>query len=368
MMWAGVVKLVLQPRAVEAEVDRIGPVAFANGADVRAGRAGRNEELVVERKRRAVLDALRRIANDGNDTRAEGVGFRVRHPGEVEEGRQEIEMIVKRVRLDRLGKELWVVHDQGDVDHLLVSRVGLLAHPVRQAGFAVIGEAQDDGRVREPRLLQRVEHFGDVLVDHCMQVGVEIDVVDLSPGAAQGRELVVSVAGDLLNLWLGRKIVGVVFRQFDAETGEVLPSVAGLFPGRDLAAVAGEGADIVRIDQRHEQAERPVAATRPALQEFDHALAADPRGLPVVGTVRPRYEPAVVVGGAAAERPQAVELAELVRLPFLDRIAGVGRIQPDQPQFVCIASMSCGPQSSPPLPIAAFEAKLRCHLPFHTTS
>jgi hypothetical protein len=69
-----------------------------------------------------------------------------------------------------------------------------------------------------------------MLVDDGVQVGVEVDIVLARLGAVERSELVVRVACLLLDLRLGRKIVGIVVRQFDAEIGEVFAPVAGLDP------------------------------------------------------------------------------------------------------------------------------------------
>src|SRR6516225_12362872 len=45
---ADVVELIVETAAVEAEIDGIGPVAFADGPNMAAGRAGRQKEEIVE--------------------------------------------------------------------------------------------------------------------------------------------------------------------------------------------------------------------------------------------------------------------------------------------------------------------------------
>jgi hypothetical protein len=64
----------------------------------------------------------------GNDTLTDAVGFRVGNADKIQDRRQEIQMVVERAGLERFGIKLRIVHDQRDVDHLLVDRVGLLAH------------------------------------------------------------------------------------------------------------------------------------------------------------------------------------------------------------------------------------------------
>jgi hypothetical protein len=59
-----------------------------------------------------------------------------------------------------------------------------------------------------------------------VQIGVEIHVVRARLGAAEWRELVVGVARSLLDFRFGRKIVGIVVRQLDAEMGEIIAPVA----------------------------------------------------------------------------------------------------------------------------------------------
>jgi len=70
-----------------------------------------------------------------------------------------------------------------------------------------------------------------VLVDDGVEIGVEIDVVLARLGAGERRELVVGIARPLLDFRLGRKVVGVIVRQLDAEAGEIFAPVAGLDPG-----------------------------------------------------------------------------------------------------------------------------------------
>src|SRR5262245_27019768 len=53
-----IVEFVLEAGAVEAEVHRVGPVAFADRTDMTARGAGGDEEEVVERKDRMVLHRL----------------------------------------------------------------------------------------------------------------------------------------------------------------------------------------------------------------------------------------------------------------------------------------------------------------------
>ena len=53
-----IVKLILKPGAVEAKVDRVGPVALADRPNMAAGSAGRKEEDIVVGEDRMVLHRL----------------------------------------------------------------------------------------------------------------------------------------------------------------------------------------------------------------------------------------------------------------------------------------------------------------------
>jgi hypothetical protein len=99
----------------------------------------------------------------------------------------------------------------------------------------------------QPGLFERVEHRHDVPVDDGVKIGVEIDVILARLGTVEGREFVVGVARQLLDFWLGRKIVGIVVRQSDAEMSEVLAPVASLLPGARLHPGARIGPDIVGL-------------------------------------------------------------------------------------------------------------------------
>ena len=53
-----IVEFILKPGTVEAEVNRIGPVALSDGPDMAAGSAGRKEEDIVVGEDRMVLHRL----------------------------------------------------------------------------------------------------------------------------------------------------------------------------------------------------------------------------------------------------------------------------------------------------------------------
>src|SRR5262245_28922114 len=108
--------------------------------------------------------------------------------------------------------------------------------------------------------------------------------------------------------------------------GEIPAPVAGLDPGAGFHPGPGIHPDIVRVDERYEQAERLVELARAVLQELDDALAADAGGLPAVGGVAPADVASVVVRAGAAQRAKPVEFAERSALPFLNGVAGVRRI------------------------------------------
>ena len=112
-------------------------------------------------------------------------------------------MVVECAGFKRLGIELWIVHDQRNVDHFLVGRVGLLPHAMRKASLAVVGEPQDDGVVREVGFFECVQHRYDVLVDHGVKIGVEVDVIHARLFVVERNLFVVGLTRLLLDFGLG---------------------------------------------------------------------------------------------------------------------------------------------------------------------
>ena len=190
----------------------------------------------------------------------------------------------------------------------------------------MVGNPQDDRIIGQPALLQRVQDRGDVLVHHRVEIRVEVDIVRLRLRAIQWRELVVGIAGHFLDLRFGRQIVGVVRRQLDAEVGEVVAPVTGLLPCWRLHVAPWVDADIVRVHQRYEHAERLVPLRCTLFQEFNDALATDAGCLAMALRIEPADVTSIIVGERAAQSAHSVDLAERRAFPLLDRIAGVGWI------------------------------------------
>jgi hypothetical protein len=67
----------------------------------------------------------------------------------------------------------------------------------------MVGEPQDKGVVREAGFFERVEHCHDVLVDHGVEVGVEVDVILARLDAVQRSVFVVGLTRLLLDFGLG---------------------------------------------------------------------------------------------------------------------------------------------------------------------
>jgi len=100
-----IVQLILGLAASHPKVNRVGPVAFANRADVASWNIGGKKKQVVERENRMISDARRWILHYGHNAFAEGVGLRVRNAREIENSRQKIEVVVERLGLSRLWKK-----------------------------------------------------------------------------------------------------------------------------------------------------------------------------------------------------------------------------------------------------------------------
>ena len=168
-----IVEFVINAAAVSAEIDRVGPFAGPNGPDVRSWIVRGKEETIVERKCGVITHASRGLSNHGHHAIADAVRIGLGNLSQVQDGRQEIEMIIERVRLDRFWKKLRIMDDQRNVDHLFINRIGLLAHAVRQPSLAMIGQPNDDGFVREAGFIERVQHFGDVFIGERVEIGVK---------------------------------------------------------------------------------------------------------------------------------------------------------------------------------------------------
>jgi hypothetical protein len=89
-----------------------------------------------------------------------------------------------------------------------------------------------------------------VPVRHRVEIGIEVHIFALRLSRLERREVVVAGARRPLDAGLLQEVVAIVGRQLDTEIGKVLMPVARLLPtGRvDI--------DVVRVDQRYEQAKR----------------------------------------------------------------------------------------------------------------
>src|SRR5580693_604450 len=114
----------------------------------------------------------------------------------------------------------------------------------------MVGETQDDRVIHQPGFFERVDHRHDVFVDDGVQVRVEIYVFAARLRGFDRRGLVEGVARGRLDARLGREIVVIVGRHFDAEVNEGITLVAGHLPDIWIDV------NVVRIYQRNEQAER----------------------------------------------------------------------------------------------------------------
>ena len=125
-----VVELVFQPAAVQPEINRVVPIAFARFG---TGPASPARCSCPERR----IPAAEHRPGRGASAADRG-------------GRK---TPLSATAPDRAG----IVDNQRDMDHLLIGRVGLLAHAVRQAALAVIGQSQDDRLVDEARFLREYQ-------------------------------------------------------------------------------------------------------------------------------------------------------------------------------------------------------------------
>ena len=178
---------------------------------------------------------------------------------------------------------------------------------------------QNDRAVHQPGLFQCVEHGPDVPVGQRVEIGIEVHVFAFRLGCLERCEVVVAGARRPLDAGLLQQVVVVVGRQLDAEIGKILMPVARLLPtGRvDI--------DVVRVDQRYEQAKWLAQPGRAILQKVDDALT-EPWRLTSSTRRRTHDVAPIVVGIGAAQSGKSIECPERGRLPGLDGVAGVGWI------------------------------------------
>ena len=151
-------------------------------------------------------------------------------PGQAEQGRDQIGVARRHVELAGAAGQKRAGHDERHMQRLLVGDVPLLVHPVVRALQVAVIRAEDHDRVlvRVARL-ERVEHPGDLLVDRCLQLVVELQVrldprlrrqdrspqVDHALLTGRFRRQVFLVRRRLLDVRDGRRVVTQSLRQRD---------------------------------------------------------------------------------------------------------------------------------------------------------
>ena len=98
-------------------------------------------------------------------------------PGQAEQRRDQVGVARRYVELASAAGQERARDDEGHAQRLLVGDVPLLVHPVVRALQVAVVRREDHDRVlvRAARL-QCVEHLGDLLVDGCLQLVVELQV------------------------------------------------------------------------------------------------------------------------------------------------------------------------------------------------
>ena len=197
---------------------------------------------------------------------------------------------------------------------------------MRHGQLAVIAGAQNHGVVGEVPGFESIEQLEDLRVNLLNQVRIEarIDQLTLARLHVAGRDRQ-ELPERAVHARLGQQVVVEVRGQIDRQILEVGEAIAAAREGRLERDAANAAArillDVVRIDQRNDQAKRLVAVV--GVDEVHRAFLEHP--VVIARMTRSRAGAvdvtAIVVDRAATEIVQADRVAHVWRIPAVEAVA-----------------------------------------------